>query len=326
MSILTTAGAAVAPRRQRRQPAYNLDTAPLPAHLRPEAEAVTAGLAGARTWARELRCRQWSRNLVVLAVPAASGSLGQTFVAGRAALALVIFCLLSSAAYLVNDVFDLTDDRRHPVKRDRPMAAGAITTSEALIAAAGCAGVALISAAMVDVRLLLIALAYAGVSLTYTSWARWVPVVDLVAVSGCLLLQALAGGTAARLPVSSWLLGAVALSGLLVIVARRYAELYDPEIKNGFRVRRGYDPALLRRIGLLACTGAVIAFTGWAAGQSGGTPALRLLSVVPFAVVLGRYGWLAEQAASDGSGRVVTAERTIQLAALLWLMLFLTGA
>lgn len=325
MSILTAAGAAVAPRRRRSQPAYNLDTAPLALHLRPEAQDGTTGLSGARTWARELRCRQWSKNLVVLAVPAASGSLGQMFVAGRAALALVIFCLLSSAAYLVNDVFDLSDDRRHPLKRERPVAAGTITTSEALIAAAGCAGVALISAAMVDIRLLLIALAYAGVSLTYTSWARWVPVVDLVAISGCLLLQALAGGTAARLPVSSWLLGAVALAGLLVIVARRYAELHQPEIQ-ALRARRGYDPQLLRRIGLLACTGAVIAFAGWAAGQSGGTPALRVLSVVPFAVVLGRYGWLAEQAARNGAGRVVTSERAIQLAGLLWLMLFLTGA
>jgi decaprenyl-phosphate phosphoribosyltransferase len=325
MSILTAAGAALAPRRQRRQPAYNLDTAPIALHLRPEPEAQTTGLSGARTWARELRCRQWSRNLVVLAVPAASGSLGHTFVAGRAALALVIFCLLSSAAYLVNDVFDLSDDRRHPLKRERPVAAGMITPSEALIAAAGCAGVALISAALVDVRLLLIAVAYAGVSLTYTSWARWVPVVDLVAISGCLLLQTLAGGTAARLPVSSWLLGAVALSGLLVIVARRYAELHERETQ-AFRIRRGYEPQLLRRIGLLALIGAVIGFAGWAAGQSGGTPALRLLGVVPFAVMLGRYGWLAEQAATDGSGRVVTAERTIQLAGLLWLMLFLTGA
>jgi decaprenyl-phosphate phosphoribosyltransferase len=307
--------------------ASHIDASILPPHLRLQDEEAVSGLAGARTWARELRCQQWSKNLLVLAAPAAADALGHTVVAGRAALAFVVFCLLSSAIYLLNDIVDLEEDRRHPVKRHRPVASGLIGIPEALIAAGGCLLVALVTAAMVDARLLLIVLAYAGLNLAYTSWARGVAILDIVAVAACFLLRAMAGGAATGIPLSPWFVVVVTLAALLVAAGKRYADVVDPTARRARAVLRRYDPAVLRRIGIGSCIGAVLAYTLWAVG-GGATdvPALRELSLLPFAAALLRYLKLAGDGEGSAPERLMLRDRVLQLTGLLWLLLFLAGA
>lgn len=299
----------------------------LPPHLRLQPEETVTGVAGTRTWARELRCHQWVKNLLVLAAPAAADALGHTVVAGRAALAFVIFCLLSSAIYVLNDIVDLDEDRRHPVKRNRPIAAGQIAIPEALVAAGGCLLVALISAALVDIRLLLIALAYAGLNLAYTSWARGVPILDIAAVAGCFLLRALAGGAATGVHISTWFVVVVVMAALLVATGKRYADVLDPKARRSRAVLRRYDPQILRRIGLAAGGGALVAYILWAVvGGHTDVPALRELSLLPFAGGLLRYMKLAADGQGGSPEILFLQDRQIQLCAVMWIMLFLAGA
>lgn len=327
MSILTPNAPQVTGGSADRAAQAGFDPSFLPPHLRlfPEHEDTTLGAA--QVWLRQLRCRQWPRNLVVLAAPLAAAALGHTFVAGRAALALVVLCLLSSAAYLVNDLFDLEEDRRHPVKCHRPLAAGAISAPEALIAAAGCLLVALVTAAMVDVELLLLALAYTGVNLAYSGWARGVPVLDIAAVAVLFLLRALAGAAAAGLSASPWLLAAITLATFLVTAGQRYAQIHDPIARRSRPVLRDYRAGLLRRIGLVACGGTVLAYALWVLSTGApGTPVLRDLSLVPFAVAVLRYGQLTARGGGETPGALFSVDRPLQLAAALWLLLFLAGA
>jgi decaprenyl-phosphate phosphoribosyltransferase len=299
----------------------------LPPHLRVQPQAIPTGVAGARTWARELRCHQWLKNLLVLAVPAGADALGRTAVAGRAALALVVFCLLSSAVYLINDVVDVDEDRHHPVKRHRPIAAGQIGIPEALVAAGGCLVVGLISAALVDFQLLLLALAYAGLNLAYTSWARQVPIVDILAIAGCFLLRALAGGAATGLSISIWFVAVVTLAALFVAASKRYADVIDPAALRSRAVLRAYNAEILRRIGLGACAGALLAYALWSlTGGHADVPVLRVLSLVPFAAALIRYLKLARDGQGGAPEKLFLEDRQIQLAGLLWVMLFLAGA
>jgi decaprenyl-phosphate phosphoribosyltransferase len=326
MSIATPATPQVA-RRRPGHPAAGFDPSALPPHLRlyPEDQGTT--LSAAQVWLRQLRCRQWPKNLVVLAAPTAAAALGHTFVAGRAALALVVVCLLSSAAYLVNDLFDLEEDRRHPVKCHRPVASGAITAPEALIAAAGCLLVALVTAAMVDVQLLLLALAYTGVNLAYSGWARAVPVLDIAAVAVLVLLRTLAGGAATGLSTSPWLIAAITLAAFLVAADQRYAQIHDPTARRSRPVLRNYRAGLLRRIGLVACAGTVLTYALWVlSAGAAGTPALRDVSLVPFAVAVLRYGQMAAQGGGEAPARLFSVDRPLQLAAAVWLLLFLAGA
>ena len=80
------------------------------------------------------RPRQWVKNLLVLAVPAAAGALGEPDVLRATALALIAFSLASAGTYLLNDVADVEEDRRHPVKRLRPVAAGEVPVRVAAVA------------------------------------------------------------------------------------------------------------------------------------------------------------------------------------------------
>ena len=330
MSIATPATPQVARRRPGHPAAASFDPSVpaaagfdpsvLPPHLRlyPEDQGTTLGAA--QVWLRQLRCRQWTKNLVVLAAPAAAAALGHTFVAGRAALALVVVCLLSSAAYLINDLFDLEEDRRHPVKCHRPVASGAIS-------APGCLLVALVTAAIVDVQLLLLALAYTGVNLAYSGWARAVPVLDIAAVAVLVLLRTLAGGAATGLSTSPWLIAAITLAAFLVAADQRYAQIHDPTARRSRPVLRNYRAGLLRRIGLVACAGTVLAYALWVlSAGAAGTPALRDVSLVPFAVAVLRYGQMAAQGGGEAPARRFSVDRPLQLAAALWLLLFLAGA
>lgn len=314
---------APAPARPRRVPPQRAANGTAGA---PQEHLVT-GPAGARTWALELRCHQWVKNLLVLAAPAAADALGHPVIAARAALAFVVFCLLSSAVYLLNDIMDLDEDRRHPVKRHRPIASGAIGIPEALIAAGGCLLVALITAALVDARLLLIAMAYAGLNLVYTSWARRVPILDILAVAGCFLLRALAGGAATGIPISGPFVVVVTLAALLVAAGKRYAEAIDLKGRRSRAVLRRYDLRTLRRIGIGSAVGAVLAYAVWALGGTPtDIPALRALSLLPLALCLTRYLRLAGEGRSAAPERLLMQDRQIQVSALLWALMFLAGA
>src|ERR1039458_2491619 len=99
------------------------------AQLRPPQRAVGV-------WVRALRVRQWPKNALVFAAPAAAGVLWRPTVLARVSLAALAFCLLSSGAYLLNDLRDAPEDRRHPVKRHRPIAARVISPARALAVAA----------------------------------------------------------------------------------------------------------------------------------------------------------------------------------------------
>jgi decaprenyl-phosphate phosphoribosyltransferase len=288
---------------------------------------VATGIAGARTWARQLRCHQWVKNLVVLAAPAAAGSLGNPVVLAQAALAFVVFCLLSSAVYLCNDIVDLDEDRGHLTKRHRPIAAGLIRIPDALIAAGGCTIVAMVTAALVDARLLLVAVGYAGLNLAYSSWARSVPILDISVVAGCFVLRALAGGAATGIDISGWLILVVMLGALLISTGKRYAEVVDRAARRSRAVLRRYDPRTLRRIEIGSSAGATVAYAFWALGRGPtGVPALRALGLLAFAGVLIRYVQLAGEGRGRAPERLLLDDRQFQLGALVWGLLFLTGA
>jgi len=139
-------------------------TAPRPANVvefRQRRSTVRAALAS-------LRPRQWPKNLLLFAGIVFAAKLGD---AGRwleAALIFIAYCAASSAAYLVNDLRDAPHDRRHPVKRDRPIARGELATDRALVLAAALAAVALAIAALLGFASLLFLLGFLALQLAYS--------------------------------------------------------------------------------------------------------------------------------------------------------------
>jgi len=275
-----------------------------------------------------MRPKQWIKNALVIAAAGAAGALGADDVPFRVGAAFVAFCLLASGIYAVNDVRDRHEDRRHPRKCRRPVAAGELEPSSALVLgfALMLGGLALCAA--VRPLLLVVGLGYVVLTLTYTMVWRRLPVLDIFAIAGGFVLRAVAGGVAAPVTLSRWFIVVVTFSALLVAAGKRLAELgraeRDQEAKR--RVLRFYTAARLRLLitGSAAC--ALFAYCVWAFGLPtvGGFP-WRPLTILPFAACLARYGALVQRGDGEAPEEMLLRDRPLQVAGAAWLVVFVLG-
>jgi decaprenyl-phosphate phosphoribosyltransferase len=278
---------------------------------------------------RACRPRQWVKNLLVLAVPVAAGALDDGAVLLDAALALVAFTLASCATYLGNDVADREADRRHPVKRSRPVASGALPVRTAAVASAALAVLALLAGALASLELLGVVGLYLALTAAYSLALKHVPVIELAVVASGFFLRAVAGGVAADLYVSRWFLIVTAAASLFVTLGKRYAELRGsatPGVTR--RVLAAYTPEYLRTM-LGACAGvAVLAYCLWAFQGSAQTQpsAWTALSAVPFLLGVMRYGLLVDQGHGEEPEDILLADRQLHVIAAAWLVLIGLGA
>jgi 4-hydroxybenzoate polyprenyltransferase len=170
-----------------------------------------------------LRPRQWIKNLFVFAGLIFSHKLF-TADAWRALEAFVIFCALSGAVYLVNDVADRERDRAHPRKRLRPIASGALAVRAALVAALGLTLAGLVAATTLGLAFLLTAATYAVLLTSYSIWLKHVVLVDVLAVAAGFVLRAMAGAFAVDVDISGWLLICTIVIALFLALGKRRHE------------------------------------------------------------------------------------------------------
>jgi decaprenyl-phosphate phosphoribosyltransferase len=275
-----------------------------------------------------LRPRQWIKNALVVAAAGAAGALGHDDVPVRVGLACVAFCLLASGIYAVNDVRDAQEDRLHPRKRHRPVAAQELDPLGAMVlgVALMLAGLALCAA----VRPLLAAVGagYLALTLSYTVVWRYLPVLDLLAIAGGFVLRAVAGGVAAPVALSRWFVLVVSAAAVLVAAGKRQAELRrtDDRGESRRRVLELYTPQLLRLILAGSAALALFAYGVWAfqLPTVDGIP-WRPLTIVPFAACLLRYSALVRSGAGETPEDLLLSDRWLALAGLCWLLMFALG-
>jgi decaprenyl-phosphate phosphoribosyltransferase len=272
-----------------------------------------------------MRPRQWVKNALVVAAAGAAGALGSDDVPERVAVACLAFCLLSSGIYAVNDVRDRHEDRHHPRKCRRPVAAGELDPGSALALGFVLMIVGLVLCALVRPLLLWTGAGYLALTLTYTMVWRRLPVLDVVAVAGGFVLRAVAGGVAAPVALSRWFILVVTFSALFIAAGKRHAELTrSREQRTASRaVMRFYTEARLRLIltGSAAC--ALFSYCVWAFELPlvDGFP-WRPLSIVPFAACLARYGALARAGQGESPEEVILRDRRLLLGGVAWLIVF----
>ncbi|SFL87174.1 decaprenyl-phosphate phosphoribosyltransferase [Geodermatophilus ruber] len=292
---------------------------------RPPAVATSAGtsVGGAlRGLVRTMRPRQWVKNLLVVAAPLAAGTLFQLDVLRSTALAFVLFCLVSSGVYLLNDAHDVAEDRRHPTKRLRPVAAGAVP----VLLAAG-AGVLLLAGALAGAFLLARpALAavlgcYVAISLAYSYFLRDQPVIDLAVVASGFLLRGVAGGAAAGIALSQWFLLVAAFGALFMVAGKRYAELVAlGEEAETRRSLRAYSASYLRFVWSLSAGVTCTAYGLWAFElrevQTGFS--WQAVSIAPFVLALLRYAVDVDRGQAGTPEDIVLRDRVLLGLGLVW--------
>lgn len=279
---------------------------------------------------RTARPKQWIKNVLVFAAPAAAGVLDERDALIRTLIAFVAFCLAASATYLLNDAADVEADRLHPVKRDRPIAAGHLDPNAARGIAAVLVLLAIaITAPVNDGKLTAVIVAYLVVTLAYTMWLKHEPVIDLVAVASGFVFRAIAGGVATDVPLSDWFLIVAGAGSLFVVTGKRHAE--QVELGSDSLAHRttlgAYSTAYLGYVRAVASGVMITAYCLWAFenASSTGDDLWFRLSIVPLVIAVLRYALVIERGGGGAPEEVVLGDRVLQVLAVLWAATFLLG-
>ena len=170
-----------------------------------------------------LRPRQWVKNFFVFAGLIFSQSLFTPLV-WPALAAFLIFCALSGAIYVFNDLADVDKDRLHPVKRNRPITRGALPAPAAMALGVGLLGVSLVAAFALSRGFGFTAVAYAALLIAYSVWLKHVVILDVLTVAAGFVLRAVAGAEAIAVEISGWLVICTILVALFLALGKRRHE------------------------------------------------------------------------------------------------------
>jgi 4-hydroxybenzoate polyprenyltransferase len=295
---------------------------------------ITAHAAGqlARTGSRSLlsflvvslRPEQWTKNLLIFAGLVFGGRLLELDAALTAVATFAIFCALSGAAYLFNDVADRDADRSHPLKRTRAVASGTLPIPVALGTAVGLAAAAIAAASRIAPSIAAVATAYIGLLLVYSWFLKHVVILDVLSIAGGFVLRAMAGALAVAVPIGSWLLVCTTLLALFLALSKRRHELVvlGDEATEHRRILGEYTPYLLDQMIAVVTASTLIAYTVYATSAETavrlGTPRLGL--TIPFVLYgIFRYLYLVHQKREGGSpAAVLLTDRPLLACVGLW--------
>ena len=298
--------------------------------IAPVAPASTQPSSVGRGIWRTMRPKQWSKNLLVFAAPGAAGLLGDPLQLFHASAAFVSFCAASSAAYLVNDAADVESDRRHPIKRNRPIAAGIVPVPLARWVAAGLVLVAFAVMGLTGQPMAVGYVAiYLAITFAYSAGLKRIAVIDLLIVASGFVLRALAGAVAVDVYVSDWFLIVTTFGSLFVVAGKRFAEIREVGADAETRATlETYTVPYLRMIVGVGLTGTAISYCLFAferATQSTmAFPAFKL-SILPVLAALLRYALVLEAGQGGAPEEVFASDRWLQVLGLSWAVLFAIG-
>jgi 4-hydroxybenzoate polyprenyltransferase len=220
----------------------------------PAALVMPGPVAGWRTWLKAIRITQWAKN-ALLFVPLLAAHRWDGGAWALVLGAFVAFGLCASATYLVNDLLDLPNDRRHPHKRFRPLAAGRLPVAAAVGVAAGMLALGLVGAWCLSPSLFGLLLLYTATTLAYSLRLKRVVLLDVLVLSALYTLRLVAGAVPVGVELSNWLLAISVFLFLSLALVKRCAEL-EEVLADGQTTEargRGYhqdDLASLRAMGV----------------------------------------------------------------------------
>lgn len=273
-----------------------------------------------------LRPKQWSKNLLLFAGLVFSKSLFQVSLLLKATVGFVLFCLLSGAVYVLNDLLDLEQDKTHPIKSRRPLASGKLSVSLAVGVVVVLMGVGLSSSFLISSDFGWIAVAYIFLMLGYTFILKHVVILDIIIIAIGFVLRAVAGAAVIGVSISSWLLVCTTFLALFLGFSKRRHELIllGEDAKNHRRILSEYSPYLLDQMVSVVTASTVMAYalytTATETVEKFGTR--NLIFTLPF-VLFGifRYLYLIHQKNMGGSPElIIVRDKPMILNILLYLL------
>jgi 4-hydroxybenzoate polyprenyltransferase len=267
-----------------------------PPAISPTAEPATLR-RGSTVWAlvETLRPQQWVKNGFIFAALIFSQSLTRWDRCRQVVLAALVFCVISSATYILNDILDAPEDRHHPVKRLRPIAAGRLSATTAGIAGVvlGCGG--LLAAWKLNTGFFVVVVAYLAINALYSTFLKRVALLDVFVVAAGFLLRVVAGGLVIRVPISPWLIVCTTLLALFIALSKRRHELVllGHQASDHRAILADYTPYFLDQLISIVTASTVISYALYTLSPDVQSrfPGKRLEMTIPF-VLFGIFRYL----------------------------------
>ena len=262
---------------------------------------------------RLIRPKHWVKNAFVLVGLLFGHAWGDTLLLGRVMLAVVGFSFIASAIYILNDIADLEADRRHPVKRERPLAKGSVSVRVAAVLGVLLAMAGLAAGYAASPLVLQILLCYGALNIAYSVGLKRVVILDVFIIAAGFMLRILAGTSGVGIAPSQWLLLCGLMLTLFLGFVKRRAELSaesDSDKNLQRKVLRYYSPGLLDSLITVTAACMIMSYSLYTlSAETIATHHTRwLIITVPF-VIFGVFRYLfllhyhqqGEDAASDAA-------------------------
>jgi 4-hydroxybenzoate polyprenyltransferase len=255
-----------------------------------ERAAASAREGEGRAVLAAMRPRQWTKNLLLFAGILFAAQYDEPARWIEAFVAFVAYCAASSAAYIVNDVLDAEEDRRHPLKRNRPIAAGLLAPDRALKIAAMLAIFALAAMSWFGWASVAYVTAFLALQGAYSWRLKHVVLIDVMAIAALFVIRAAAGAEAVDVRISPWLIVCTALLALFLALAKRRGELTALGAGGGVGrgVLAGYSFALVDQLVSIVAACTIVAYSLYTFEAREGS---AMMATIPF-VVFGIFRYL----------------------------------
>ncbi len=305
------------------------DSAPVTAGADPNSES-TPSMSLVAGLIRTARPKQWMKNVLVVAAPAAAGVLGHGEVIVDTIIAFAAFCLAASGTYFLNDSFDVEADRRHEKKRFRPIASGAVPVPTARIVSVVLLASGIGLSFLANWHLAVVVATYVVLTTSYSMWLKHVAVIDLGMVAAGFVLRLIAGAVAVDVRISVWFIVVGSFGSLFMVAGKRHAEHLELGVdRAGHRVTlQEYSVEYLGYVRSVSSGVALVAYCLWAFDepihQFTGIVFFQI-SIVPFVLAFMRYALLVERGQGGAPEDLVLADRTLQVLGALWVTIVAIG-
>jgi 4-hydroxybenzoate polyprenyltransferase len=275
---------------------------------------------------KSTRPQQWLKNFFVFAPLLFSQNVLNGPLALRSLQAFLVFCLISGAVYIFNDLRDLEEDKQHPLKSLRPLASGGITKAQAVTLFLVLTVFSLGWAFFININFLVCVAAYFILQIAYSLRLKHIVILDVFIIAAGFLLRVVAGGFAIEVYLSPWLLICTLLLALFLAMSKRRHELILlQENASAHRpILKEYSPHLLDQMISVVTASVVVAYCLYTISEEtvAKFETTSLIFTVPFVIYgIFRYLYLVHQKAQGGSPEMLLLkDKPLLVDLFLWIL------
>lgn len=269
-----------------------------------------------------MRPKQWVKSIFLFVALVFDRKLLHLDAFLRTLIGAVLFSLMASAVYIINDIADIESDRNHPKKRHRPIASGKLPTSTAWVIAVGIMLASLTLAYLLEPAFMVIGVLYLALNLSYSTWLKHIPLLDVLILASFYVLRVQAGVTLIEVKrFSPWLYVVTTLFALFIGFGKRRAELslLSQEANQHRSVFEGYTIDLLDQLITIVSGTTIVAYSLYTFSAPNLPENHAMMLTIPFVLYgLFRYLYLLQMGKGGAPEEIAYTDRPLQVSILLW--------